>query len=243
MDKKRVPTGIPGLDPLLEGGFPAGKSYLVTGEPGSGKSIFCLQFLLRGLVEGEKAVFVAVDEKPADVIEQASSLGWDLQQYADKKQLLILDASPFFSARPGVNKEREIDVSKTVTDLASYVKRMEASRVVIDPVGPLIGIGDSIGRVQEHTRTLVHMLQAQMGTTNLLTSPQIHGNKDSTEYGVEEFLVAGVIALRLVRISNRYYRGVAVRKMRGTAFELMEHEFSIVKGKGIILNPLLGPMM
>ena len=79
-----MPTGIPGLDPLLEGGFPAGKSYLVTGEPGSGKSIFCLQYLLRGLVEGEKAVFVAVDEKPADIIDQAASLGWDLSQYVEK---------------------------------------------------------------------------------------------------------------------------------------------------------------
>ncbi|MGH7829412.1 MAG: RAD55 family ATPase, partial [Candidatus Binatia bacterium] len=54
MDKQRVSTGIPGLDPLIEGGFPAGKSYLITGESGTGKSIFCMQFVLKGLMEGEK---------------------------------------------------------------------------------------------------------------------------------------------------------------------------------------------
>src|SRR3990172_7844112 len=78
MENKRVSTGIPGLDPLIEGGFPAGKSYLITGESGTGKSIFCMQFILKGLVGGEKAVYVAVDEKPADILEEAASLGWDL---------------------------------------------------------------------------------------------------------------------------------------------------------------------
>ncbi|MBI2991658.1 MAG: hypothetical protein HYY47_05930, partial [Deltaproteobacteria bacterium] len=75
MDKKRVSSGIPGLDPLIEGGFPEGKSYLITGESGTGKSIFCIQFILKGLMEGEKAVYVAVDEKPADILEEAASLG------------------------------------------------------------------------------------------------------------------------------------------------------------------------
>lgn len=243
MDKKRVPTGIPGLDPLVEGGLPAGKSYLVTGEPGAGKSILCLQFLLRGLVDGEKGIYVAVDEKPADIIEHAASLGWDLSQYIEKKELLILDASPYFSARVVVGREREVDVAKTVSDLASYVKRMEASRIVIDPVGPLIGSGDAISRVQEHTRILVHLLQSYTGTTNLLTSCHAPGTKDGNHYGVEEFLVAGVIVLRVVQLNNRFFRTLLVRKMRGTAMELMEHEFSIVRGKGIILNPMLYPML
>ncbi|MEE9152097.1 MAG: ATPase domain-containing protein, partial [Thermoplasmata archaeon] len=58
---KRVSSGIADLDPLIQGGFPEGKSCLVTGEAGLGKSIFCMQFVLRGLMDGEKAVYVAVD--------------------------------------------------------------------------------------------------------------------------------------------------------------------------------------
>lgn len=239
MGEKRVSTGIPGLDSLIEGGFPAGKSFLVTGEPGAGKSIFCLQFLLSGLMEGEKAVYVAVNEKPADIIEQAASLGWNLSQYIEKKGLLILDASPYFTSRMGSGKDKEVDVAKTVADLASYVKRMEASRVVIDPVGPLIVSRDSAARAQEHARTLVHSLQSYIETTNLLTSHTFPGVGSATESGVEEFLVAGVVALSVAKRQNRLTRTLLVRKMRGTAIDLIEYPFSIMKGKGIVLKPLL----
>jgi KaiC/GvpD/RAD55 family RecA-like ATPase len=243
MEQKRVSTGIPALDPLIEGGFPAGKSYLITGEPGTGKSIFCMRFLLRGLAEGEKGVYVAVDEKPADVVEQALSLGWDLSPYIEKKQLLILDASPYFTARMGAGKEKEVDVAKTVADLASYVKRMAATRVVIDPVGPLIGSGGSAAHVQEHARMLVHSLQDHLATTNLLTSYRVPATKEENKHGAEEFLVAGVIVLRVASANNRFFRTLLVQKMRGTALELVEHEFTIAKEKGIILYPSLQPAL
>lgn len=239
MEKKRVSTGIPGLDPLIEGGLPEGKSFLITGEAGTGKTIFCMQFILKGLVEGEKAVYVAVDEKPSDILEEAASLGWDLLKYVEQKNLLILDASPLFSSRMGAGKEKEVDVQKTVGDLASYVKRMGATRVVIDPVGPLILSRDSSARAQEHVRTLVHSLQDNMGTTNLLTSYSIAGVAGAGEGGVEEFLVAGAIILSVMRIQNRLVRTLLVRKMRGTAIDLMEHQFNIVKEKGIVLKPVL----
>ncbi|MBI2360901.1 MAG: AAA family ATPase [Deltaproteobacteria bacterium] len=239
MSKKRVPTGVPGLDPLIEGGFLEGKSYLVTGEAGTGKSIFCMQYILKGLMDGEKAVYVAVDEKPADILEEAASLGWDLLKYVEEKSLLILDASPYFTARMGAGKDREVDVQKTVVDLASYVKRMGATRVVIDPVGPLIVSRDSGLRSQEHVRSLVHSLQDNLGTTNLLTSYPSPGGGGKVEAGFEEFLVAGVVILSLVRAQNRLVRTLLVRKMRGTALELVEHQFTISKEKGIVLKPVL----
>lgn len=216
-----------------------GKSYLVTGEAGTGKSIFCMQFVLKGLMDGEKAVYVAVDEKPADILEEAASLGWDLLGYVEQKSLLILDASPYFSARMGAGRDREVDVQKTVVDLASYVKRMGATRLVIDPVGPLIFSRDSGFRSQEHVRTLVHSLQDNLETTNLLTSYPSPGSAGKVETGFEEFLVAGVVTLSLVRAQNRLVRTLLVRKMRGTAVELVEHQFAITKEKGVVLKPVL----
>ncbi|MFQ5916324.1 MAG: ATPase domain-containing protein [Candidatus Binatia bacterium] len=235
MDKKRITTGIAGLDPMIEGGFPVGKSYLVTGEPGSGKTIFCMQYILQGLLDGEKAVYVAVDEKPTDIVEGAASLGWELRKYIEEKKLLILDASPYFNARVG--KGGGVDVAKTVVDLANYVKRMEASRVVIDPVGPLISSIDTTAPVQDHVRMLVHSLQNQLGTTNLLSSYNFGVN--SGEQGVEEYLVAGVVALGVNRVQNRLIRTLIVRKMRGTALDLLEHQFNIIKGRGITLKQAL----
>ena len=237
MEKKRVSTGIPGLDPLIGGGFPSCKSYLVTGEPGTGKSIFCVQFVLNGLMNGEKAVYVAVDEKPADIVEEAASLGWNLLKFMEEKRLLILDASPYFTGRAGTARGGGVDVAKTVGDLASYVKRMEASRVVIDPVGPLISSSDSASATQEHARTLVHALQEHMGTTNLLTSYNSAGR--SGELGVEEYMVAGVVELSVCRIRERLSRTLLVRKMRGTAIDLVEHQFNIHKEKGITLKQII----
>jgi circadian clock protein KaiC len=238
MEKKRVSTGIPGLDPLIGGGFPSCKSYLVTGEPGTGKSIFCVQFVLNGLMNGEKAVYVAVDEKPADIVDEAATLGWDLLKFMEEKRLLILDASPYFTSRAGgVKGGGGVDVAKTVGDLANYVKRMGASRVVIDPVGPLISSTDSASATQEHVRTLVHTLQDQMGTTNLLTS--YNSVRRTGELGVEEYMVAGVVELSVCRIRERLSRTLLVRKMRGTAIDLVEHQFNIHKEKGITLKQII----
>ena len=84
---KRVSTGIAGLDSLLQGGFLPGRSYLVTGDAGTGKTTACMQFLKSGLEQEEKAVYVTVDERPAEILQAADSLGWDLQQYVQAKEL------------------------------------------------------------------------------------------------------------------------------------------------------------
>lgn len=235
MQRARVTSGIPGLDSLIEGGFPQRKTFLVTGPPGSGKSIFCLQFLAEGLKNGEKAVYVAVDEKPADVVEQAASLGWDLAKYIDTKDLLILDSAPYFTSRMGGSREKEVDIQKFVGDLSNYVTRMEATRLVIDPVGPVILLRDTTSRIQDQARRLVHALQNHLQTTNLLTCYPVPRVGEKSEYGVEEYLVAGVIYLGMQSAEKRMSRTLSIRKMRSTSLDFTEAEFRIVKGKGILL--------
>ncbi len=238
-DKKRASTGIPDLDLLIEGGFPVGKSYLVTGEQGSGKTLFCIQFILNGLLGGEKAVYVTVNEKPADIIAEANSLGWSLLKFVEEKKLLILDPSPLLSASTNrVSKSGGPDVAKTISDLANYVKKMEASRVVIDPVDPLIGSADSSSATQEHTRTLVHALQDQIETTNLLASNSFSGNSIGAAGG-QGIPVNGVVVLGFSRKLNGLTRTLLVSKMRGTAIDLIEYSFDIVKERGIVLNPII----
>jgi len=237
MAQKRVPTGISELDDQLKGGLLEGKSYLVTGAPGTGKTILCIQFVYKALTEGEKAVYVSIDEKPAEVIEQAASLNWDLTQYIDKKQLLILDASPYFGSRVGAGKEKQVDIQKVVGDLGTYVQRMEATRVVIDPVGPLILLRESTSRIQDQARLLVLSLQSHMRTTNLLTCYAVPRVGEVGPHGVEEYLVSGTILLDMAWNSNQLVRTLLVEKMRGTAYELTQHQFSIEAEKGIVLKP------
>jgi len=97
MNIPRVSTGIAGLDTLIQGGFIPSRSYLVTGEAGTGKTTTCMQFLLNGLKKKEKAIYVTVDERPAEILQTAASLDWDLQSYVQEKSLVILDASAYFS--------------------------------------------------------------------------------------------------------------------------------------------------
>jgi len=237
MVAKRVSTGVLELDAQLEGGLPEGRSYLVTGAPGTGKTIFCIQFIYQALTEGEKAIYVSIDQKPAEIIEQASSLGWDLTKYIEKKQVIILDASPYFGSRVGAGKEKQVDVPKVVADLGAYVQRMDATRVVIDPVGPLILLRESTARIQDQARLLVLSLQSHMRTTNLLTCYAVPRVGEIGPHGVEEYLVSGTILLDMAWNSNQLVRTLVVEKMRMTAFELAQHQFSITKEKGIVLGP------
>jgi KaiC/GvpD/RAD55 family RecA-like ATPase len=226
MSGKRIPTGVPELDVLIEGGLREGKTYLVLGQPGTGKSILCLQFLVRGLMEKEKCLYVAIDEKPADVIDQATSLGWDLAPFIESKEFLILDASAYFGAR-AVDAAKGVDVQRVTADLNTYIARMGATRVVIDPVGPLL-----TSRNADQPRQLIYALQANTSTTNLLTTY----SADKQLRGVEEYLVAGTIVLDMELVDGRYKRKLTIEKMRSTALQPAQYPFSIVADRGIVLQ-------
>ena len=226
MSGKRIPTGVPELDALIEGGLRQGKSYLVIGEPGTGKSVLSLQYLVRGLMDKEKGLYVAIDEKPADVIEQAASLGWDLAPFIESKEFLILDASAYFVARAG-DTARGVDVQRVATDLNTYIARMGAARVVIDPVGPLLGTHNS-----DQARQLIYALQANTNTTHLLTTY----SSDKQLRGVEEYLVAGTMVLSMEPVNGRFVRRLTIEKMRGTALEPAQYPFSIVVDRGIVFS-------
>jgi circadian clock protein KaiC len=236
---ERVPTGIEGLDQTIEGGLPKGRSILVTGEPGTGKTIFALQFLFEGLKRGEKCMFVTADEGPIDVLEQAASLGWDLERYADTKELSILNAGTYLSTLPGAGKERHVDVQKAVSDLAAFVNQIGVQRLVLDPAGPFVMLRDSAVRIQDQTRMLIKMMRSSMKTTNVLTSYAVPRTGERSMHGIEEYLVAGAIVLEMFWQDGQLARSMIVEKMRCTSVKPTQLEFDIEKGQGIVIQPAL----
>jgi circadian clock protein KaiC len=233
---ERVSTGIAGLDRILEGGFPKGRSVLVTGEPGTGKTIMALQFLAEGLAHGEKGVYVAADEGPLDIIEQAASIGWDFEKFVEQKQLAILNAGTYLNPVPGVGKERNLDIHKAVNDLAGFVNRLGAKRLALDPAGPFLLIRDSATRIQDQARLLIKLLRSSAETTNMLTSYATPRTGERFMHGVEEYLVAGAIVLEMIWAQNEFTRTLVVEKMRCTNVKPAQVEFEIIKGQGLVLS-------
>src|SRR3979409_115882 len=123
-----VLTGIDGLDEMLGRGVPAGHILTVLGSFGTGKTTFALQFLMQGLINGEKAVFISLEEDVDSIVANAASFGWDLKRYMKDKKLHIVKLEP-------------VDAKTTVTrirsELPDFIKRSGASRVAIDSVSLL----------------------------------------------------------------------------------------------------------
>lgn len=231
----RVSTGIHGLDQFIGGGFMANKVYLVTGESGTGKTIFGLQFILSGLIQGEGGIYATGDEKPHHLVVDAKSLGWDMGGYIQSQKLGLLDVAPHFAdLRSG--KLRNVDVRTVVADLAKHAKSVGAKRIVIDPIAPLVFGRESSSFVQEYIRNLVFAMEDNLGCTILVVSDTVTGTSALSRYGVEELVTEGVILLGISERDGKRVRTLTVRKMRATAIDIQDHPFEILPHKGIVLN-------
>lgn len=231
----RVSTGIQGLDPLIGGGFIEGKVYLISGESGTGKTVFGLQFLFNGLAQGQNGIYISSDEKPDHLIVDAESLGWKGSDCVNEERLALLDVSPFFKdIRDG--KVRDVDVRTVIADLTKHVKRIGAKRVVIDPIEPLIFRDESQAGIRQYIRDIVFAMEDNLGCTVLITSAIPLGSPALSRYGVAEFVCEGSILLSIHEHSDRRERTLLVRKMRCSPTDLDEHAFDIVPTKGIVVR-------
>jgi circadian clock protein KaiC len=229
MEFLRISTGIASLDHLLGGGYIKGRSYLIAGDTGTGKTTACLQFLINALAQGEKAVYVTVDERPAEILAAAASYSWDLQPHIQQKNLVILDAAS------GSATEKGIDPQKMVADLGNYAKGLGATVLIIDPITPLLLPGNPAVPVQVHARALIQLIQSQLATTTVLTSHAVQpGEPDPTAH-IEQFLTSGVLVLKSAAPGQPYQRVMHIKKMRYTPVNPGEYPFAMMANAGIVL--------
>jgi len=232
---ERIQTGVSGFDQLVYGGLPSGRSYLVSGEPGTGKTIFSMQFLLEGLKKGESCVFISIDEKPDHIIEDCEALGWDIQSFLNSGLLSIIDITELFRGNKNATGDN-IEINKIVNRIITYIKEIKPSRVVIDPIAPLIFSDNNIQDVIEYIRSTIFQLESIPNCTTLLTSYIPVGSTKLSCFGIEEFAASGIIHLRLVTLNNKRIRVIGVRKMRSTRIDLSEYSFEILPERGVVLR-------
>src|ERR1700685_2384307 len=130
----KMPTGIQGFDEITDGGLPRGRTTLVMGGPGCGKTVFALQSLVnRAYGAKEPGIFVAFEESTRQIVANAATFGWDLPTL-EKKKLFFLDAR----LSPEVVKAGEFDLIGMLTLLTAKAKQIQARRVVFDGIDVLL---------------------------------------------------------------------------------------------------------
>jgi circadian clock protein KaiC len=199
----RMESGIPGLDPLIQGGFLQNSVNLVTGETGTGKTIFCSQFLWFGLQKGDTCLYISLEEDPKDVLEDAMQFGWDFERFQKKGLFKIIYHDP-------------AQVNNLGSVVIDEIRRMDAKRLVIDSTS-------IIGLTIENKSQIRKLLYNIIGTikkancTALLSSEIPEGAKQLSRFGVEEFVVDGVIVLNYMEFAaGGLDRSLIIRKMRRT---------------------------
>lgn len=219
---ERVPTGVAGLDQLIEGGLPKGRVILVMGEPGAGKTIFSVQFLVQGILErGEKAAYFFLEETRSHLISEMSTLGWDLEKFEKDGKLILIDAYPLRLVPPEVQagtvtvKGRDLLTKGFIDALERVTTEFKPRRVVVDSITSLILQYDN---AVQRRRAVFDLMDAltHTGATCVVTREEGSiGLRRGIE--VEEFLAHGVITLQSLRAGSSIVRAVQVQKMRQTA--------------------------
>ena len=221
---ERVPTGIEGFDDMIEGGFPRGRTVLLSGGCGTGKSIFGMQFLYQGAVmNGEPGLYVTVDERPELTRQDMLRFGWDVKQLEDEGKLIILDLT---GTKTGVQSEEKyamssaLDIDRLVLKIMQTAGEIGARRIVIDSV-PALGFRmKDEQEVREMILKLSYMIRKSDLTAVLISEIPEQGNNQGpmkfSKYGVEEYVADSVIMLHYVGIGMETNRTLYIRKMRGT---------------------------
>ncbi|GAA2258629.1 circadian clock protein KaiC [Streptomyces ruber] len=233
---RRVPTGISGFDQIALGGLPAGRCALVAGTTGSGKTLFAVEFLARGVQNFDApGVFVAFEEPPADIRHNVASLGFPITEWEAAGKWTFVDASADIADEaPTIGT---YDLGALVARIVHAVRRSGARRVALDSLGEVFSRFSDTGSVRHEMFRIVSALEP-LGVTTVLTAERPEEYDGVSRFGVEEFVLDNVIILRNVLRHERRRRTVEIVKFRGAAHRTGEWLFTIGPQEGIVVMPL-----
>ncbi|MEW6722436.1 MAG: ATPase domain-containing protein [Candidatus Micrarchaeota archaeon] len=230
-------SAFPSLDPILNGGFPHGDQILVSGPPGSGKSILAMQFIHEGVKRGEHGVFFTMDSERDYLISQMKGAGIDADKLIAEGKIDIVELDP-------------TDIYVLLDDMAGHIHRMNAKRVVVDSLSiiyvycgtyrnlpedlieflkttdytPPIGMGDEMKKQMLYT---VMSRIRDFGVTTVLISELSKDSKWFSRDTISEFACDGILMLDYHSLGAAVTRTMTVIKMRRSNYREGVHEFRI----------------
>jgi circadian clock protein KaiC len=237
--RAKAPTGIIGFDEMTGGGLPRGRTTLLAGGPGSGKTIFALQFLAHGVqVCQEPGIFVAFEESPKSIEANFESFGWNLGQLGRKK-LFFLDAQPM----PDLIQSGNFDLSGMLALLETKIKEMGARRIVFDALDIILALLPDLTAKRREIYRLHEWLLAN-GLTGLITAKADGDKADSLgqpPLTLMQFMVDCSVILNHRVALGVSQRNLRIQKYRGSSFNEDESPFVIGdKGFDVAIARRLG---
>ncbi len=224
--KGRIPSGIPGLDPLMGGGIGAGETTVVLGPSGVGKTISGLRFVAEGVARGERCLYVTFQDTSDQLVKMAASFGWDLSSARDNGQLLVHHV-------PLGELDLDLLTSRIRADLAACSIR----RVVIDSLAEMVFAARESERFPAYARSLTGIIRAAGATLVITSETTTLGPSPEPVDGVI-FLFHNVILLRYIEMNSTTGRALSIVKMRNSDHSKDVYQLTIDKN-GVAVGPTL----
>jgi circadian clock protein KaiC len=225
VDDNRTPTGIEGLDKLIEGGFPRGSLIVLAGSPGSGKTIASSQYLYHGAEKlAEKGVYISFGERKEVFFQNMDRFGLDFRELEKKGMFRFLDLMTTTSTA----------VSDTLEIALDEVRRLKAKRLVLDSFTALASAFSN----KIDARIVLHLLEKLMReiscTTLLLV--EVPTGQNGLGLGFEEFVADGIILFETIEVRSGIQKRSIIRKMRGTNHN-QNYCKVVITDQGLALTP------
>jgi circadian clock protein KaiC len=227
--ENRLSTGVPGLDALMEGGIPKGYSVLIAGPSGSGKTVLSNQFIVEGVKRGETGVVAVFEKRPNDYLHTTPH-GAEFRQMVRDKKLEVLYVRPL-----------DLSIDETLLQIQEAVKRIGASRAVIDSLSGLeLALAPTFR--EDFRESLYRMMGALtgLGVTVMATVELADSYVDLrfSDQGIA-FLTDAIIIQRYVEIDGQLRRALAIAKVRASQHSKDLREYEINSDGSIVVGQML----